>query len=116
LRLTLAEQALKAPTLANHVSVLGDRFAASRQRGDTVHLREEAIYTLRLLNKPREALKLAQANWQIQREPADTRILLESALSARESTAAKPALDWLTHVKTEDVALTKLRQQLGGTA
>jgi tetratricopeptide (TPR) repeat protein len=114
LRLTLAEQALKASTLANHVAVLGDRFAASRQRGDTVHIREEAIYTLKLLNKPREALKLAQANWQIQREPADTRILLESALSAQDKTAAKPALDWLTQVQTEDVALTKLRQQLGG--
>jgi predicted Zn-dependent protease len=117
LRLTLAEQALKAPTLANHLVVLRDRFAASRQRGDTVvHVREEAMYTLKLLNKPREALKLAQANWQIQREPADTRILLESALSAQESTAAKPALDWLTQVRTEDVALTKLRQQLGGKA
>lgn len=116
LRLTLAEQALKASTLANHVAVLGDRFAASRQRGDTVHVREEAIYTLKLLNKPREALKLAQANWQIQREPADTRILLESALSAQDNTAAKPALDWLTQVRTEDVALIKLCQQLGGKA
>jgi tetratricopeptide (TPR) repeat protein len=116
LRLTLAEQVLKAPTLANHVAILGDRFAASRQRGDTVHIREEAIYTLKLLNKPGEALKLAQANWQIQREPADTRILLESALSARESRAAEPALDWLTQVKTEDIALTKLRQQSGGKA
>jgi tetratricopeptide (TPR) repeat protein len=114
LHLTLAEQALKAPTFSNHVAVLGDRFAASRQRGDTVHIREEAIYTLKLLNKPREALKLAQANWQIQREPADTRILLESALSAQDRMAAKPALDWLTQVQTEDVALTKLRQQLGG--
>jgi tetratricopeptide (TPR) repeat protein len=116
LRLTLAEQALKASSLANHVAILRDRFAASRQRGDSVHIREEAIYTLKLLNKPREALKLAQANWQIQREPADTRILLESALSAQDRTAAKPALDWLTQVQTEDVALTKLRQQLGGKA
>jgi Tfp pilus assembly protein PilF len=116
LRLTLAEQALKASTLANHVAVLGDRFAASRQRGDTVHGREEAIYTLKLLNNPRGALKLAQANWQIQREPTDTRILLESALSAQERAAAKPALDWLTQVQTEDVALTKLRQQLRGKA
>jgi tetratricopeptide (TPR) repeat protein len=116
LRLTLAEQALKAQTLADHVAVLRDRFAASRQRGDTVHQREEAIYTLRLLNKPSEALKLAQANWQIQREPADTRILLESALAAQEITAAKSALDWLAQARTEDVALTKLRKQLGGKA
>ncbi len=116
LRLTLAERALKASTLANHVAILRDRFTASRQRGDTIHAREEAMYTLKLLNQPRAALKLAQANWQIQREPADTRILLESALSAQENTAAKPALDWLTQVQTEDVALAKLRQQLGGKA
>ncbi len=112
LRLALAEKMLPAP-IKTHVTALQERFAASRQRGDTVHRREEAIFTLHLLDQPQAALTLAQANWQIQREPADTRILLEAALACHDSTAAKPVLTWLAQMHTEDVALQALQHQLG---
>src|SRR5437588_11570286 len=39
-----------------------------------VHIREEARFTLHLLNDPQTALKLAQENWQVQKESADLRI------------------------------------------
>ena len=97
-----------APQFASHVAALRDRFAASRQRGDTVHRREEARFVLHLLNQPREALRLATENWAVQREPADARILLESATAARNSIAAKPVLDWMGTNHLEDVRLAKL--------
>jgi tetratricopeptide (TPR) repeat protein len=85
LRVALAEKSLRPQPAAwsAHVATLRERFAASRQRGDKVHRREEARFTLHLLNQPKEALRLAKENWAIQREPADARILLESALAAK---------------------------------
>src|SRR5215471_2563432 len=85
LRYGLALQAQNSNDLAAQVQQLDDRFAASRLRGDRVHLREEARFTLRLLIAPVAALKLAQENWQVQKEPADVRILLEAALAAHDT-------------------------------
>ena len=83
-------------------------FAASRERGTNVHAREEARFTLVLLGNPQQALRLAQMNWKVQREPADARILLETALAAGNRTAAQPMLDWLSMNHVEDLHLQKL--------
>lgn len=112
LRLALAEQALKLPTFQNHTAELAARFAAGRDRGTTVHVREEARFTLALLHDARRALPLAQANWKVQREPADARILLESALAAKNPPAAQPVLDWMTRNHVEDVHLRQLAKQI----
>jgi hypothetical protein len=77
-----------------------DRFEASRLRGDRVHVREEARFTLHLLNDPKKALQLAQENWQVQKEPADARILLESALAAQDAASIETMRDWLKKTKT----------------
>jgi len=71
------------------------RFAASRERGDTVHRREESRFALHVEHDPARALRLAVANWDVQREPADARALLEAALAAGAPARARPALDWL---------------------
>ncbi len=112
LRLALAEQALKLPTFQNHTVELAARFAAGRDRGTTVHVKEEARFTLALQHDARRALTLAQANWKVQREPADARILLESALAAKNSPAAQPVLDWMTRNHVEDVHLRQLAKQI----
>ncbi len=111
LRLALAEQKLGAPELPGHIADLAQRFAEARMRGDTVHQREEARFTLHLLKQPREALQLAEANWAVQREPSDTRLLLEAALAADTPAAARPALDWLAASHLEDRQLTELAAQ-----
>ncbi|MCI0467710.1 MAG: hypothetical protein L0Y57_11995, partial [Beijerinckiaceae bacterium] len=87
---------------------LRDRFEASRLRGDRVHVREEARFTLHLLNDPKAALTLARENWQVQKEPADVRILLESALAARDGAAIEAARRWLRETGLEDVQLGRL--------
>jgi predicted Zn-dependent protease len=112
LRLTLAEQALKRPALQNHTAELAARFAAARERGTTVHVREEARFTLTLLHDTERALSLAQANWNVQREPADARILLESALAGKQRAAAQPVFDWREANHVEDQRLQQLAQQI----
>jgi predicted Zn-dependent protease len=112
LRLALAEQALKLPIFQNHTAELAARFAAARERGTTVHVREEARFTLALLHDARRALPLAQANWKVQREPTDARILLESALAAKNPPAAEPVLDWMTSNHVEDFHLRQLAKQI----
>ncbi len=111
LRLAIAEQALNLPALRNHTTELAARFAAARERGTTVHVREEARFALALLGDSKRALSLARENWSVQREPADARLLLECALTARNRAAARPALDWIKHNRVEDVHLQQLARQ-----
>jgi thioredoxin-like negative regulator of GroEL len=108
LRYALALQAQNSPELAARVAELRDRFAASALRGDRVHLREEAQFTLHLVGEPRAALKLAADNWRVQKEPADLRILLEAAVAAHDAPQTDAAKAWLAATGLEDVRLEKL--------
>jgi hypothetical protein len=108
LRYALALQAQHSKQLPAQVELLRDRFAASRLRGDRVHLREEARFTLHLLNAPQAALPLAQENWRGQKEPADVRILLEAALAADDAAAVDAVKEWLSDSRLEDVQLQRI--------
>lgn len=114
LRLTLAEQQLKSPDLPMHITALRARFEASRMRGDVVHRREEARFTLAFMNDPQQALQLALANWAVQREPWDARIVLESAIAAHRYIDARPVVDWLAKSHLEDVQIARYVRQLNG--
>jgi hypothetical protein len=95
---------------------LQDRFAASRLRGDTTHQGDEARFRLHLLHEPKQALALAQANWQAQREPRDARILLEAALAAGQPEAGHAVVEALAKSGLEDRHLAELAQQIRGKA
>lgn len=112
LRLALAEKAVDAPTLDQHVRTLQARFDAAALRGESLHQQEEARLHLDLLGNPPRALTLAKDNWTLQREPRDARILLEAALAANDPAAAQPALDWLARSGYEDPRLRRLAAQL----
>ena len=114
LRLTLAEKATGNTRTAGHIDDLAARFEASRLRSDTVHRREEARFALYLDGRPQRALVLARANWNVQREPADARILLEAALAAGHPEAADPARAWLAGNGVEDQRLVTLAAGRGG--
>ena len=81
-------------------------------RGDTLHRQEESRFQLKVEGNKTRALELAVANWAIQREPYDARILLEAAVAAGRRDAAQPVLDWLAQSKHEDPMLTALAQKL----
>ena len=116
LRLALAEQATGDPAATGHIADLAARFEASRLRGEAVHRREEARFTLALLHQPQAALVLARANWNVQREPADARILLEAALAAGRPADAAPALAWLQANGVQDTTLAALAARLRAAA
>jgi thioredoxin-like negative regulator of GroEL len=99
--------------LAAQVKELQARFHAAAQRGDSVHQREQARFELELMQHNGNALALAQSNWQVQKEPADMRILLEAAVQARKPDAAAPVLQWIARHGVEDVALASLSRKLG---
>jgi len=116
LRLALAEQATGSSQAAGHIGDLAERFEASRLRGETVHRREEARFALDLQHQPARALDLARANWDVQREPADARILLEAANAAGRPEAADPVRAWLRDNGVEDARLSALAARGGNSA
>lgn len=112
LRRVLAEKALASPEAPALAAELAARYAASRLRGDTVHAREEARFALHVEKDAARALELAEANWKVQREPWDTRLLLETALAAGKPAAAQPALSFLEASGCEDPGLVELAQKV----
>ncbi len=109
LRLTLAEQALGLPEANQHIEMLKARYAASRMRGDSVHQGDEARFMLHVMHTPGPALALALSNWAVQREPRDTRIVLEAALAAgRIDKSVQPTLAFLAQSGLQDARLQPL--------
>ena len=112
LRLVLAEQNTHAKGYEAHTDLLRQRFLASHLRGDTVHRREEARFVLGAEGLAKEALTLARANWDVQKEPWDVRVLLEAALAARDHAAAQPVLAFLDANHLEDPRIRALAAKL----
>ncbi len=108
LRLALAEKMTHSAQLTNHITLLNERFKANRKRGSTLHKGDEARFMLHLRSQPQSALQLAKQNWQVQRESADTYILLESAIAANDTEAIKQVANWLTKQGTDDVLVKEI--------
>src|SRR5215831_10560630 len=108
LRLALAQKTLNRPEAAASIETLRARFDASRARGDTVHQRENARFELALRDDPRSALPYALANWQVQREPADLRILAEAAVAANDAAGLAEVKRWLAETRLEYGRVTAL--------
>lgn len=108
LRLTLAEQRLpdERASFVAHREDLAARFDAARRRGDSLHRREEARFRLTLQDDANAALVLARDNWAVQREPADLRILVESARATNNAEAMKIASEWVATHRLEDAITT----------
>ncbi|HEV8095681.1 MAG TPA: hypothetical protein VGP71_08120 [Burkholderiales bacterium] len=112
LRLARAERALRAAAAEPHARILGERFADSAQRGERLHLQEEARYLLELKGDARAALAAAVENWKAQREPRDAAMLLKAALAAKDPRSAAPALEWLDATGFESTALRRVAESL----
>ncbi len=106
LRLALAAKAAgEIEEFAAYSSELWSRIEAARLRGDSIHLREEAIAELELRGDASRALALAKRNFENQRELADAQILLKSAQLANDAGGAQMVRQWLAANKVEDVRL-----------
>lgn len=93
---------------------LRERLAAADRREPGRHAREQARFALDVEARPREALRLARANWSLQREPADVVLLLRAALAAgREGDATRGELkQWLRERSWQDARLAALDRSL----
>lgn len=98
LRRAIALRRLQDPQTLAALDILQQRFEAAQARHDTSHRREEARWRLELRDDAAGALLLAQANWAVQREPADARLLHDCAVAAGRPEAAAPALDLLRRI------------------
>jgi hypothetical protein len=113
LRLALAAKATNDRRAATWTRELQARFEAARARGDTTHEKEESRFALALQGDAKRAVALARSNFEVQREAADARALMEAALAARDAAAAEPALKWLQDHGVQGVVLRRLEQRLG---
>ena len=102
LRYAIALKAVRSNDAALQAETLRTRFDAAMLRGDTVHQREQARSELALRGDAKTAVKLAMLNWAVQKEPADLRILVETAAASGDANAARTALDWIARTRIED--------------
>jgi tetratricopeptide (TPR) repeat protein len=92
---------------------LRTRLADARQRGDgsdLLHARDWAQFELERGNTS-EALRLAQANWRDQREPADLLILARAAKAAGDAKMFAEVRSWIARTKLQDVRLSEVLQE-----
>jgi Tfp pilus assembly protein PilF len=102
LRYAIALKTMGAADAPAQAEALRARFDAAVLRGDTVHQREQARFELALRGDAQAAVRLAKLNWAVQKEPADLRILVETAAASGDRAAAQAALDWIAKTKLED--------------
>lgn len=109
-----AAVALDDTRAADWTRLLSDRFAAAAEAGVALHRREEARFRLSVTGDAAGALALARDNWAVQKEVADTRLLLEAALAAGDPSAAEPALRHIRNTGLDDARLRPLVTRLQG--
>ena len=73
--------------------------------GSSAHQRELALFLLAVEVDPAGALQAALANWAVQKEPIDARLVLESAAAAGNPVAAEPVFTWIRNNHFEDVRI-----------
>ena len=112
LRRAIAAKLAGASDATQLAQELGQRFNASRARGDRVHLREEARFALAVKSDPSNALALARENWAVQKEPLDARIALEAAIAARQPKAVADVLAWIESTQLQGEKLAQLAAQV----
>ncbi len=112
LRLAIAGKRLNDPRTPHWSALLADRFAAANAGGVQLHLREEARFELEVRGDAATALKLALANWKIQKEPSDARLVLQTALAANDPAAAADVLAFIEKTGLADTRIKPLRDKI----
>jgi tetratricopeptide (TPR) repeat protein len=115
LRLTLAGLHVSTAQGRRWSRIYEARYDDAQRVGDTTHLREQARYLLDVRGAPAAALRLAERNWQVQREPADIRIYWRAAKAAGDRAALANIAAWIKANAYEDATLT-LRSSAEGAS
>jgi len=115
LRLAIAHRRNHDPLAETAIATLAARFEAAALRGDRSHGREQARFELELKDKPAAALVSAQANWAVQKEPADALVLVRAAHAAGQAQAAEPVWRLMRETGLQDARLTAVAKVSKGT-
>ena len=83
-------------------------FAYQLLRDPAFASRDYANYLLQVEKDPQAALKIARANWQNQREPADSYTVLASAVAARETSSVDDIVAWIKTTGLNDYRINSL--------
>jgi tetratricopeptide (TPR) repeat protein len=113
-RRAIAEHDLHGADAGALVAAMRDRIAAAAERGDRIHLREEARFALAVDLDAARAVRLARDNWAVQKELADARLFAEAAVAAGDRDAAAPVIAWARATGVRDATLGRLLARLGG--
>ena len=111
-RRAIAEHELHGADAERLIAAMRDRIAAAAERGDRIHLREEARFALAVELDAARAVRLARDNWSVQKELADARLLAETAVAARDREAAAPVIAWARATGVHDAMLDRWLSRL----
>jgi hypothetical protein len=112
LRLAIAGKRLDDARAPQWTALLADRFAAAKAGGVQLHLREEARFELEVRGDAATALGLALANWKVQKEPGDARLVLQTALAADDPAAAADVLAFIEKTGLADARIKPLQDKI----
>lgn len=104
LRQALAANGSERATLDARVR---DWLGLERARGDATHHREAALLAL-AAGRSAEALAAARANFEIQRELPDVRVLAGAAVAARDAGAQRALRAWLDSTGFDDAVSERI--------
>jgi hypothetical protein len=112
LRLAIAGKRVDDARAPHWAALLADRFAAAKAGGVQLHLREEARFELEVRGNAATALPLALANWKVQKEPSDARLVLQAALAADDPAAAADVLAFIEKTGLADTRIKPLQDKI----
>jgi predicted Zn-dependent protease len=116
LRYAIALKSAGRPEAARASAELAARFDAAMRRRDSVHQREQARFELALRGDAASAVRLAKLNWAVQKEPADLRILAQTAVASKDPEARAIVQAWLNSSRIEDTTIASSVAALGSKA
>jgi len=95
LRLAIAAHRSHHPDAERWQQAYQDLLNAAQQSSRDIHLREQARFLLQVSAEPEATLQTAKANWTMQREISDLRILLASAKASGDQDAYQQAMQFM---------------------
>lgn len=90
---------------AGEVAALAGRLQAALRPGEAPHFREQALLALDIKGQPAAALGMARQNWEVQKEPVDTRLYARAAHAAQSATDLARLQRWQRATAYQDHAL-----------
>lgn len=110
-----AKRASSGSRFKQYQAMLDLRYEEAALRGSTLHRREEALYLYEIKHDENKAHQLALANWALQKEPADTLILLQTSIAVNDQKTIERIDQLIQLTGLEDSRIQALLSQKTGS-